>query len=46
VECGHIGRFAYPAFGLLFGARCCVVGWQERIAARRLTITVVTLPEA
>lgn len=46
VECGHIGRIAYPVFDLAGGARCCVVGWQERVGQRRLTLTVVTLPEA
>jgi hypothetical protein len=46
VECGTIGRVSYPAWGLDGGVRCCVVGWEERIAARRLTITIVTLPEA
>lgn len=46
VECGHIGRVFYPAWGLQSGVRCCVVGWRERIAARRLSLTVVTLPEA
>ncbi len=46
IETGHIGRIAYPAWGLDAGARVSVVGWAEQIAARRLTITVVTLPEA
>jgi hypothetical protein len=46
VECGHIGRIFYPAWGLDGGARCCVVGWREQISARRLSLTVVTLPEA
>jgi hypothetical protein len=46
VECGHVGRVFYPAWGLNNGARCCVVGWEERVAARRLKMTIVTLPEA
>ncbi len=45
-ETGHIGRIAYPAWGLDAGVRVSVVGWAEQIAARRLTLTVVTLPEA
>lgn len=45
-ETGHIGRVTYPAWGLDAGVRVSVVGWAEQIAARRLTLTVVTLPEA
>ena len=45
VECGDIGRVFYPAYRLDGGARCVVVGWREALGARRLTLTVVTLPE-
>lgn len=45
VECGHIGRIAYPAWGLDAGVRVIVLGWAERLAARRLTLTVITQPE-
>jgi hypothetical protein len=45
IECGHIGRITYPAYGLAAGVLCCVLGWRERLGARRLTLTVVTLPE-
>lgn len=44
IECGHIGRITYPAWGISAGVRCSVVGWREQIAARRLSLTVVTLP--
>ncbi|HYF08507.1 MAG TPA: hypothetical protein VD970_12860 [Acetobacteraceae bacterium] len=46
IECGHIGRITYPAFGLQTGARGVVLAWQEALAARRLTLTLVTLPES
>lgn len=46
IETGHIGRIAYPAWGIDAGVRVSVLGWAEDIAARRLTLTVVTLPEA
>lgn len=46
IEMGHIGRISFPAWGLDNGARVSVVGWAEQIAARRLTLTVITLPEA
>jgi len=45
IECGDIGRFTYPAYGLETGALCVVVGWREALAGRRLTLTVATLPE-
>lgn len=45
VECGHIGRITYPAFGLSAGVKCTVVGWEEQLAARRLALTIVTQPE-
>ncbi len=45
IECGDIGRVTYPAYGLETGALCVVVGWREALAARRLTLTVATLPE-
>ncbi|WP_372918765.1 hypothetical protein [Sandarakinorhabdus sp.] len=45
IESGDIGRITYPAFGLDAGVRVCVVGWREQLGARRLWLTVVTLPE-
>jgi hypothetical protein len=45
IECGDIGRVAYPAFSLDSGIRCVVVGWREALGARRLALTVATLPE-
>ena len=45
IECGDIGRVAYPAFGLDAGVRVVVVGWREALGARRLTLILVTLPE-
>jgi hypothetical protein len=46
IECGDIGRLVFPAYGLDTGARVVVVGWREALAARRLTLTLITLPEA
>ena len=46
IECGDIGRIAYPSWGLDDGVLGVVVGWREALAARRLTITFATLPEA
>jgi hypothetical protein len=46
VECGHVGRIAYPAWGLDGGVRVTVIGWAERLSARRLELTVITQPEA
>lgn len=45
INCGDIGRVAWPAFGLDAGVMCCVVGWREVLSARRLTLTLLTLPE-
>lgn len=42
VESGDIGRITYPAYGV----GCSVIGWRERLGARRLTLTIHTLPEA
>jgi hypothetical protein len=44
IECGDIGRVTYPAYGLDRGVRG-VVAWREALGARRLTITLSTLPE-
>ena len=46
IECGDIGRVAYPAYGLDAGVRCVAIGWREALGGRRLTLTIVTLPEA
>jgi hypothetical protein len=46
IDCGDIGTVAYPAYGLDAGVRCTVVGWSEQLGARRLTLTLATLPEA
>ncbi len=45
IECGDIGTLIYPAYGLDTGARVVIVGWREALAARRLTLTLITLPE-
>lgn len=45
-ECGDLGRLTYPAYGLDAGVRFVVVGWREQLGARRLTLTLATLPEA
>lgn len=44
IECGDLGVFGYPAFGLDGGAAGVVVGWREAIGARRLVLDVVTVP--
>lgn len=46
IDCGAIGRLAYPAHGIDAGVRVVVLGWREQLAARRLTLTLATLPEA
>lgn len=46
IECGDIGRVAYPAHGLAGGSRCVVAGWREQLGGRRLTLTICTLPES
>lgn len=43
IECGDVGRVYYPAYGLDAGVRCVVVGWRERLGARRVTLTVMTV---
>ncbi|OJY71857.1 MAG: hypothetical protein BGP12_09735 [Rhodospirillales bacterium 70-18] len=45
IECGDVCRLFYPAYGLAAGARCTVIGWAEQLGARRLTLTLATLPE-
>lgn len=44
IEMGDLGWIAYPAFGLQGGAGVVVVGWRNLLAARRLTLDVVTVP--
>jgi hypothetical protein len=44
IEIGDLGAIAYPTFGLYDGAGVVVLGWQESLAARRLTLTVATVP--
>jgi hypothetical protein len=46
IEAGDVGRLSYPAWGLESGARVTVLAWRERQAARRLNLTLVTLPES
>lgn len=46
IDCGAIGRLTYPAHGIDAGVRVVVLGWREQLAARRLTLTLATLPEA
>lgn len=46
IECGHIGRVDYDLWEMGGGVRGVVVGWQEQLAARRLTLTIATLPGA
>lgn len=46
IDCGAIGRLTYPAHGLDAGVRVVVLGWREQLAARRVTLTLATLPEA
>jgi hypothetical protein len=40
VEIGQIGRVTYPAFGFQNGFVGVVVGWRERLSARRVEITL------
>jgi hypothetical protein len=44
MEVGMLGRIAYPAYGLDAGIFGVVVAYRERIAARRLEITLVGVP--
>jgi hypothetical protein len=47
IECGDAGTVEYDGlYGLLGPTRCVVVGWAEQLGARRLTLTLATLPEA
>jgi hypothetical protein len=39
-----LGRVTYPAYGLDAGLFGVVVAYRERIAARRLEITLVGVP--
>jgi hypothetical protein len=39
IEIGQIGRVTYPGFGFDEGFVGVVVGWRERLAARRVEIT-------
>jgi hypothetical protein len=41
MEVGMLGRIAYPAYGLDAGIFGVVVAYRERVAARRLEITLV-----
>lgn len=43
IECGDIGWLTYPAHGLDRGQRVGVIGWRERLAGRRLTLTLATM---
>ncbi|MCA3585823.1 MAG: hypothetical protein IOD03_19365 [Methylocystis sp.] len=40
IEIGQIGRVTYPAFGFQNGFVGVVVGWRERLSARRVEITL------
>ena len=44
MEVGMLGSIAYPAYGLDAGIFGVVVAYRERIAARRLEITLVGVP--
>jgi hypothetical protein len=44
IEIGALGAIAYPAHGLDAGVGVVVLGYTEALAARRLTLTVVTVP--
>lgn len=41
VELGMTGQITYPFFGLAGGWSGLVVGWRERIGARRLELTMI-----
>ena len=45
-EVGAIACTAYPAYSPDTGVRCVAIGWREALGGRRLTLTIVTLPEA
>ena len=44
VEVGDLGALAYPQYDLDRGVGVVVLGYQEALAGRRLTLTVVTVP--
>lgn len=44
VEVGDLGGIAYPQYGLDAGAGVVVLGYQEALAGRRVTLTVCTVP--
>lgn len=41
VELGHVARVTAPDLGLAAGFTGLVVGWEERLAARRLSMTLL-----
>ena len=45
IEVGDLGIIVYPAYGLQYGAGVVVLGYAEALSARRLTLTLCTLPE-
>lgn len=44
VEVGDIGAIGYPSYGLDLGVGVVVLAYSEQLAARRLTLTVATVP--
>lgn len=46
IECGDVGTLTYPAYGLDAGQRVTVLGWREALGGLRLTLTLMTMPEA
>ena len=46
IECGDIATITFPGYGLEAGVKGVVVAWRESLAARRLTMTICTLPGA
>lgn len=44
IEVGDLGIIQYPAYGLADGAGVVVLGYEDRLAARRLVLTVCTVP--
>lgn len=44
IEIGDLGIVTYPAYGLADGAGVVVLAYEERLAARRLVLTVCTVP--
>jgi len=41
IELGHSGFVTYPYFGLDAGWSGIVIGWRERVGARRLEVTMI-----